>query len=106
MMLIVAGPLSLGHRITKLPDAEPGYVPRPAKKSRKSLDVPLRTIRIVGGIILMRIGFELFSPSSAEASMMSAATRIAGFFVSTMGMGLVFHGVVEAVHTFAPTGTH
>jgi len=54
----------------------------------------------------MRIGFELFSPSFAEASMMSAATRIAGFFVSAMGMGLIFHGVVEAVHTFAPTGTH
>lgn len=63
-------------------------------------------IRIVGGIILMRIGFELFSPSSAVASMMSAATRLVGFFVSAMGMGRIFHGVVEAVHTFAPTGTH
>ena len=27
-----------------------------------------------------------------------AATRIVGFFVASMGMGLVFHGVVEALH--------
>jgi multiple antibiotic resistance protein len=150
--------------------------------------VPLSMIRIVGGIILMRIGFELFSPSSSAASMMStgsgapqkgedvafiplampimfgpgaiatvlgmtslikhsrhellsfaavslaivatvfvtflllayargvlsrigpkgidAATRIVGFFVSAMGMGLIFHGVVEAVHTFGPVVSH
>ena len=147
--------------------------------------VPLSMVRIVGGIILMRIGFELFSPSSSGASMASvtdapahqnedvafvplampimfgpgaiatilgmtstarhsgfelasfvaicaaigvtmyvtylllayakrvvgrigpkgidAATRIVGFFVSTMGMGLIFHGVVEAIQTYAPT---
>jgi multiple antibiotic resistance protein len=140
--------------------------------------VPLSMVRIVGGIILMRIGFELFSPSSSGASMagsgsgpmqrgedvafvplampimfgpgaiatvlgmtslvkhsefelvsfvalsvaivaamlvtylllayakkilgrigpkgIDAATRIVGFFVSTMGMGLIFHGVIEA----------
>jgi multiple antibiotic resistance protein len=29
-----------------------------------------------------------------------AATRIVGFFVSTMGMGLIFHGVVEAIQTY------
>jgi multiple antibiotic resistance protein len=148
--------------------------------------VPLSMIRIVGGIILMRIGFELFSPNPAAASMMSggasqngedvafiplampimfgpgaiatvlgmtslikhsghellsfaavsaaivltmvvtylllayarrvlsrigpkgidAATRIVGFFVSAMGMGLIFHGVVEAVHTFGPVARH
>jgi multiple antibiotic resistance protein len=30
--------------------------------------VPLSMVRIVGGIILMRIGFDLFSPSSTNAS--------------------------------------
>lgn len=55
--------------------------------------VPLSMVRIVGGIILMRIGFELLSPSSS-------ATRIVGFFVSTMGMGLIFHGVLEAIQTY------
>ena len=29
-----------------------------------------------------------------------AATRIVGFFVSAMGMGLIFHGVVEALQTY------
>ena len=29
-----------------------------------------------------------------------AATRIVGFFVAAMGMGLVFHGVVEALQTY------
>jgi multiple antibiotic resistance protein len=140
--------------------------------------VPLSMVRIAGGIILMRIGFELFLPSSG-ASMASiaggsvekgeevafvplampimvgpgaiavvlgmtslvkhsefelvsfaaislaivatmfvtylslvyakkvlrrigpkgidAATRIVGFFVSAMGTGLIFHGVIEAL---------
>jgi multiple antibiotic resistance protein len=29
-----------------------------------------------------------------------AATRIVGFFVSTIGMGLIFHGVIEAFQTY------
>jgi hypothetical protein len=29
-----------------------------------------------------------------------AATRIVGFFVSTMGMGLIFHGLIEAFQTY------
>ena len=144
--------------------------------------VPLSMVRIVGGIILMRIGFDLFSPSTSGASMTSpeagsgqentnvafvplampimfgpgaiatilgmtslvkqsefelisaaaicvaivatlfvtylclayaekllkrigprgidAATRIVGFFVSTMGMGLIFHGVIEALQQY------
>jgi len=142
--------------------------------------VPLSMVRIVGGIILMRIGFDLFLPSSG-ASVVSvaggsvqkgedvafvplampimfgpgaiavvlgmtslvkhtefafvsfaaisvaivatmlvtylflvyakkvlgrigpkgidAATRIVGFFVSAMGVGLIFHGVIEALQT-------
>jgi multiple antibiotic resistance protein len=32
-----------------------------------------------------------------------AATRIVGFFVSSMGMGLIFHGVVEAIQTYGST---
>jgi multiple antibiotic resistance protein len=144
--------------------------------------VPLSMIRIVGGIILMRIGFSLFLPASSDkmfrgpgrdanqpdggiafvplamplmfgpgvlatvlgmssmvrhpisnvvslisislaifAAMLvtyltlaharqltgrigpggiDAATRIVGFFVSAMGMGLVFHGVVEALQNY------
>jgi multiple antibiotic resistance protein len=147
--------------------------------------VPLSMVRIVGGIILMRIGFDLFSPSSSGASLASvasgsgdkdedvafvplampimfgpgaiatilgmtstvkhsefvfasavaiclaivatmfvtylflayaktvlsrigpkgidAATRIVGFFVASMGMGLIFHGVVEAIQTYGKT---
>ena len=147
--------------------------------------VPLSMVRIVGGIILMRIGFELFSSSSSGASMIraasgpaekgddvafvplampimfgpgaiatilgmtslvkhsefevlsfvavcaaivatvlttylclayakkllgrigpkgiDAATRLVGFFVSTMGMGLIFHGVIEAFQSYALT---
>ena len=145
--------------------------------------VPLSMVRIVGGIILMRIGFDLFSPSSSATASTSAgstredgdvsfvplampimfgpgaiatilgmvsllkrsefevvsalslcvaivatmfitylflayakkvlnrigprgidaATRIVGFFVSTMGMGLIFHGVIEAIQTYGTT---
>jgi len=34
-----------------------------------------------------------------------AATRIVGFFVAAMGMGLIFHGVTEAIRTYLLTGT-
>jgi multiple antibiotic resistance protein len=143
----------------------------------KIFSVPLSMIRIVGGIILMRIGFSLFLPSPATemdlashqggniafvplamplmfgpgvlatilgwsslvrhpisdfvslvsislaivAAMLvtyltlayakklfgrigpkgiDAATRIVGFFVSAIGMGLIFHGVVEALLSY------
>jgi multiple antibiotic resistance protein len=142
--------------------------------------IPLSMIRIVGGIILMRLGFELFAPSpsggivpasggpsdenpvdfafvplampimvgpGAIATVLGmsslvehpgnaviaavvlaivatmfvtyvslvyarkihswigtkgvdAATRIVGFFVASMGMGLVFHGVVQALQQY------
>jgi multiple antibiotic resistance protein len=35
-----------------------------------------------------------------------AATRIVGFFVAAMGMGLIFHGVTEAIQTYCLAGTH
>jgi multiple antibiotic resistance protein len=144
----------------------------------KVFGVPLSMVRIVGGIILMRVGFALFSPSSSDTSIIpaassdedvafvplampimfgpgaiatiigitslvkhsefallhfaavcvaivatmfttylflayakkvvgrigskgiDAATRIVGFFVSTMGMGLIFHGLIEAFQTY------
>jgi len=33
------------------------------------------------------------------------ATRIVGFFVSAMGMGLIFHGMTEAIHDYIVAGT-
>jgi multiple antibiotic resistance protein len=39
--------------------------------------VPLSMVRIVGGIILMRIGFELFFPSSAGASVANVGDGLA-----------------------------
>jgi len=138
--------------------------------------VALSMVRMVGGIILRRIGFDLFSPPSSDTSMIrgtghsadvgddvaflpvampimfgpgaiatvlgmtslvkhaesevvsfaalcatmlvtylglvyakdglgrigpkgiDAATRLVGFFVSTIGMGLIFHGVIEPLH--------
>jgi multiple antibiotic resistance protein len=147
--------------------------------------VPLSMVRIVGGIILMRIGFELFSPSpSGENPMLGAngasgdiafvplamplmfgpgaiatvmgmtskirqssaelwsfvaiataivatmfvtflclayadkltrklgpmgidaATRIVGFFVSAMGVGLIFDGVIEVLEMHGMTSLH
>jgi multiple antibiotic resistance protein len=147
----------------------------------KIFGVPLSMVRIVGGIVLMRIGFSLFMPSSSDdlipavggdpeqdrniafvplaipimagpgaiatligmsslvrhpfrdyASMaaisgaivatmivtylilayarkilrrigplgVDAATRIVGFFVSAMGMGLIFHGLLEVMQQY------
>jgi multiple antibiotic resistance protein len=143
----------------------------------KLFSVPLSMIRIVGGIILMRIGFSLFLPSPAAgvnlespqggniafvplamplmfgpgvlatilgwssmvrhpisnfvylisislaivAAMLvtylilayaqeligrigpkgiDAVTRIVGFFVAAIGMGLIFHGVIEGLQNY------
>jgi multiple antibiotic resistance protein len=147
--------------------------------------VPLSMVRVVGGIILMKIGFELFSPSpSGKNSMLGAdaasgniafvplamplmfgpgaiatilgmaskirqsptelwsfvaittaivatmlvtftclayadkltkklgplgidaATRIVGFFVAAMGVGLIFDGVIEVLETHGVTSLH
>jgi multiple antibiotic resistance protein len=148
--------------------------------------VPLSMIRIAGGIVLMRIGFDLFSPppggqgagggDNAEADSniafmplamplmfgpgaiatilgmaagvrssahemssfaaiiaailatmtvtflclifavplarrlgalgIDAVTRIVGFFVSAMGVGLIFNGVIEALQTHGLTMLH
>ena len=35
-----------------------------------------------------------------------AATRIVGFFVAAIGVGLVFHGVMEAIQTYLPARTN
>jgi len=147
--------------------------------------VPLSMVRIVGGIILMKIGFELFSPSKASniipaegapegsniafvplamplmcgpgaiatilgmtatvenspselgsliavsaaivatmfttylalayapkltaklgAMGIDAITRIVGFFVSAMGVGLIFNGIVEALELHGLKALH
>jgi multiple antibiotic resistance protein len=147
--------------------------------------VPLAMVRIVGGIILVKIGFELFSPSSTARSVagnnaaqaaniafvplamplmcgpgaiatilgmastihrssselasfvvviaailatmfvtyvcltnagklldklgavgIDAITRIVGFFVSAMGVGLMFDGVIEALESHGVTALH
>jgi multiple antibiotic resistance protein len=148
--------------------------------------VPLSMVRIVGGIILMKIGFELFSPSSSGGGVIPAGgadrdaniafvplalplmcgpgaiatilgmtatikqssneiasfvaivaaiiatmivtyfclayagklsarlgamgidaiTRIVGFFVSAMGVALIFDGVIEALETHGVTILH
>ena len=148
--------------------------------------VPLSMVRIVGGIILMKIGFELFSPTSSVGGIIPAGgagqdaniafvplamplmcgpgaiatilgmtatirqsstelasfvaivaailatmlvtylclayagrlsqklgtmgidaiTRIVGFFVSAMGVALIFDGVIEALETHGVTTLH
>jgi multiple antibiotic resistance protein len=147
--------------------------------------VPLAMVRIVGGIILVKIGFELFSPSSSGGIVTTAAaepnaniafvplamplmcgpgaiatilgmtstikqsptelasfvavvaailatmfvtylcliyasklsnklgamgidaiTRIVGFFVSAIGVGLIFDGVIEALERHGMTSLH
>lgn len=47
-------------------------------------------------IVLMRVG----------SRGIDAATRIVGFFVSAMGMGLIFHGVIEALQTYGIATGH
>lgn len=152
----------------------------------KLFGVPLSMVKIVGGLILMKIGFDLFSPSKGDAVLgdphasftntnvafvplamplmfgpgaiatilgmtatireseamifsfavvvaaiiatmattyvclaysrvitarigpmgIDAATRIVGFFVAAMGMGLIFNGVIQALEQHGVTSLH
>jgi multiple antibiotic resistance protein len=58
----------------------------------KIFEVPLSMVRIVGGIILMRIGFSLFMPSSATTSIVPDAPAGAGENVAfvPLAMPLMF----------------
>src|SRR5882762_10633766 len=58
----------------------------------KIFEVPLSMVRIVGGIILMRIGFALFMPSSDTASIIPKAPIGAGDTVAfvPLAMPLMF----------------
>ena len=58
----------------------------------KVFEVPLSMVRIVGGIILMRIGFALFLPSSDTASIIPKAPTGAGDTVAfvPLAMPLMF----------------
>jgi len=66
---------------------------------------------IVGAILLTMIATYLFL-AYAHTILgrigprgIDAATRIVGFFVAAMGMGLIFHGVTEAIRDYVVAGT-
>jgi multiple antibiotic resistance protein len=54
------------------------------------------TVLRAANVVLARIG-----PGG-----INAATRIVGFFVSAMGMGLIFHGVIEALQAYGLATGH
>jgi multiple antibiotic resistance protein len=54
----------------------------------------------------MRQTLTLFIMRRIGTKGIDAATRIVGFFVSTVGMGLIFHGVIEALQTYGVMTTH
>lgn len=78
---------------------------------------------LISGTLILRVfGVPLSGPSSPPCSPptcawpmpgsfwaasdprgIDAATRLVGIFVSTMGMGLIFHGVIEALQSYALT---
>jgi multiple antibiotic resistance protein len=54
--------------------------------------------------LVLRAARIVLAPIGARG--IDAATRIAGFCVSAMGMGLIFHGVVEALQTYSFAAGH
>jgi multiple antibiotic resistance protein len=68
--------------------------------------VPLSMVRIVGGIILMKIGFELFSPSSSGGGMIPAggAAQDANIAFVPLAMPLMFGpGAIATILGMAST---
>ncbi len=52
------------------------------------------------GVIYLVLSYARYLMDRLGAKGIDAATRIVGFFVAAMGMGLVFHGVIEALQTY------
>ena len=51
-------------------------------------------------VIYLTLAYARYLMRRLGAKGIDAATRIVGFFVSAMGMGLVFHGIIEALHNY------
>jgi len=51
-------------------------------------------------IIYLILAYARYLMDRLGAKGIDAATRIVGFFVAAMGMGLVFHGVIEALQNY------
>ncbi len=75
-------------------------------------DVKLATFGVVSLAIILTMWVTYLCLISAKRVMkrvgpmgIDAATRIVGFFVSAIGMGLIFHGAVEALQTYGVIAT-
>jgi multiple antibiotic resistance protein len=51
-------------------------------------------------VIYLTLAYARYLMRRLGAKGIDAATRIVGFFVAAMGMGLVFHGIIEALQTY------
>ena len=88
-----------------------------------SFGVSLSMIRGVGGIILTRIGFQMFNPppqaksglgsrdgldsTDQDAAFIPLSMPIMfgpGAIATILGMGLIFHGVIEFLQTYGIVG--
>ena len=52
------------------------------------------------GIVYLTLASARYLMDRLGAKGIDAATRIVGFFLAAMGMGLVFHGVIEALQNY------
>jgi multiple antibiotic resistance protein len=52
------------------------------------------------GIIYLTLASGRYLMDRLGAKGIDAATRIVGFFIAAMGMGLVFHGIIEALQNY------
>ncbi|MHB9073870.1 MAG: MarC family protein [Desulfobaccales bacterium] len=51
-------------------------------------------------VVYLTLAYARYLMRRLGAKGIDAATRIVGFFVSAMGMGLVFHGIIEALQNY------
>jgi hypothetical protein len=84
------------HGLARAPSVGPDLVARRDQHRHPGYDGDDYLFLAYADIILRRIG----------QHGIDAATRIVGFFVAAMGMGLIFHGVTEAIRTYVLAGTH
>jgi multiple antibiotic resistance protein len=95
----LAMPLMFGPGVLATVLGMCSLVRHPISDFTSLLAISLASLAVMGVIYLI-LASAKYLMDRLGAKGIDAATRIVGFFVAAMGMGLVFHGVIEALQTY------
>lgn len=95
----LAMPLMFGPGVLATVLGMCSLVRHPISDFASLLAISLASLAVMGVIYLI-LASARYLMDRLGAKGIDAATRIVGFFLAAMGMGLAFHGVIEALQTY------